>query len=211
MSSGRKLALMLAFSGLIALAFGASCDGFFVDPQLTGITVTPTNKTLSPGDTQQMTATGTFDGGRDRDVTASCTWESSNKSVATVGETTGKVVAATNVSNPPVTTTIKATDGRFDDSTTITVCPTATNPTIDVDQKNPAPNATVTFTAMADLGSGSQDVTSEVTWNISNTAVISSIANDGTATINASTSGQSTNVSWSLCGVTSSQITITVQ
>jgi hypothetical protein len=211
MSNGRKLALTLAFAGLIALAFGASCNGFFVDPVLTGITIGPTDVTLDLGETQQMVATGTFDGGRDKDVTGSCTWQSSDETVATVGLHTGKVVAATSIANPPVTATIKASDGTFSDSTTITVCPTVTKLVVDADTKNPQPNDDVHFTATATIAGAGQDVTAEVTWIISDTTVISSIGTDGIGTVLAGTSGKSTNVSAKLCNVTSATITINVQ
>ena len=44
------------------LALAASCNGFFVDPTLTSLAVTPTSASLIQGNTQQLTATGTYDG-----------------------------------------------------------------------------------------------------------------------------------------------------
>lgn len=214
MFTGRKLPITLAFGVLLGLAFGVSCDGFFVDPVLTGITIGPKNVTLEPGSTQNMVATGSFDGGNpDKDVTGQCLWQSSNPSVATIGQHTGKLVAATTISNPPVTTTITAVDGSFTDSTTITVCPTVNSLKVDANTKSPLPNDDVQFTATAQLSgiSGDQDVTDQVTWIISDTTVISSIGSDGIGTVLAGTSGKSTDVSAKLCGVTSAAITIRVQ
>lgn len=213
MFTGRKLPITLAFSVLLGLAFGVSCKGFFVDPVLTGITIGPKNVTIEPGTTQQMVATGSFSGDKDKDVTGQCLWQSSNPSVATIGQHTGKLVAATTITNPPVTTTITAVDGAFTDTTTITVCPTVNSLKVDANTKSPAPNDDVQFTATAQLSgiTGDQNVTDQVTWIISDTTVISSIGSDGIGTVLAGTSGKSTNVSAKLCGVTSAAITITVQ
>jgi len=213
MFTGRKLPITLAFIVLVGLAFGASCKGFFVDPTLTSITVGPTGQSVPPGKTLQMVATGTFDSGPPKDVTSKCLWTSSNTSVATVGLNTGLVTAAQNINNPPVTTTILATDGTLSNSTTVTVCPDVTALTITAVPTNPPANSDVQFTATATFSgvNGSQDVTGEVTWNISNTAVISSIGTDGIGTVLAGTSGMSTNVSATLCNFTSQQVTIRVQ
>ena len=48
MFTGRRLPLTLAFAVLIGLAFGASCKGFFVDPTLTAITISPTAPQVDP-------------------------------------------------------------------------------------------------------------------------------------------------------------------
>jgi trimeric autotransporter adhesin len=51
---------------------------------LSSITITPTNATITSSETQQYTATGTLDNGNQVEITNSVTWSSSNKSVATI-------------------------------------------------------------------------------------------------------------------------------
>ncbi len=213
MLTGRKLPLTLAFIVLIGLAVGAGCRGFFVNPTLTSITIGPTGQTVPPGKTLQMVATGTFDSGPPKDITGQSLWNSSDTSVATIGLKTGLLTAAQNVTNPPVTTTITATDGTLNNSTTVKVCPDVTAMSVTAVPTSPPANSDVHFTAMATFSGSNtqQDVTSEVTWTISNTAIISSIGTDGVGTVLAGTSGRSTNVSATLCNFASQQVTITVQ
>ena len=210
-STTSKLRLAGAVAALATLALAISCRGFFVNPTLTSITVGPSGQTIVPGTTLQMIATGTFNDGSTANVTGKSLWSSSDTSVATVGQTNGNVVAAAVINNPPGVTTITATDGTASNTATVTVCPNVTAMTLTADTTSPTQGATVTFTAMATFGNGSPTaVTDQVIWNISNTAVFSSISN-GVGVVNAGTSGQSTNVSATLCGFTSLAVTIQVQ
>jgi uncharacterized protein YjdB len=66
------------------------CDGFFVDPTLSSITITPSTPALQNLDqTLQLTATGVFDDGSTKNVTASkgTTWSSSDPAGVTVSNT----------------------------------------------------------------------------------------------------------------------------
>jgi hypothetical protein len=66
MLTGRKLALTLAFTVLVALATGVSCKGFFVKPTLTSIAISPPTANISDGssnNTQQFAVVATFDDG----------------------------------------------------------------------------------------------------------------------------------------------------
>ena len=65
------------------LALAASCRGFFVNPTLQSITVTPSTGKVAPAGTIQMTATGTFDDGSTSNVTSNSSWQSSDTTVAT--------------------------------------------------------------------------------------------------------------------------------
>src|SRR5271157_1624270 len=74
---------------------------------LVSIAVTPANPSIAAGTQQQFTATGTYSGGRKKDLTSSATWTSSAPSVATVssgGLATGVAAGST---------TIKATSGSI--------------------------------------------------------------------------------------------------
>jgi hypothetical protein len=208
----RKLRLLATLAALSLLALAAGCRGFFVNPTLQSISVTPSTGTVAPAGTIQMTATGTFDDGSTSNVTSNSSWQSSDTTVASVGTNSGLVKAAATIAAPPGVTTITATDGAFTNTATVTVCPVVTSIVVTASTTNPAAGAQITFIANA-VFSGSlnqQDVTSVVTWNISNTAVIPSIS-AGAATVSSTASGLSTTVSASLCGGTSPPITIAVQ
>lgn len=208
----QKLRLLAAFTALFMLALAASCRGFFVNPTLQSISVSPTTGSVAPAGTIQMTATGTFDDGSTSNVTSQSSWQSSDSTVATVGTNSGLVKAAASIASPPGITTITATDGAFTNTATVTVCPIVTSITVVPSTTNPVAGTAITFVANA-VFSGSlnqQDVTSVVTWTISNTAVIPSISG-GAATVSSTASGMTTTVTATLCGGTSPPVTISVQ
>jgi hypothetical protein len=216
-STKSKLRLIGAFALLMGLALAVGCRGFFVNPTVTSITVGPTGQSIAPGGQLQMTASGAMsDGSTPKNVTTQCFWSSNNTSAATVGEHTGLVTAAQTIANPPQTATITATYQALTPATaTVSVCPSVTDLTITASPLTfPAQTATViTFTAMATFSgvSGSQNVVNEVTWNISNPAVLSSISGGSGTTSQDTTSGQSTQVTATLCSYTSQPVTITAQ
>ena len=52
---------------VLIIGFGLGCEGFFVDPVLTGITVGPA-ATIQTGETLQMSAVGTYDDGKQKSL-----------------------------------------------------------------------------------------------------------------------------------------------
>jgi hypothetical protein len=208
----RKLRLFATFAALSTLALAISCRGFFVNPTLTSLAVTPTSASLIEGQTQQLTLTGTYNDGSTKDLTGSATWSTSASDVAAVKA--GLVTAAATIPTPPGSATITATSGTLTATSSITV---NTGPltaiTISTTTPNPAAGATVTFTALGTFtGSAQQqDITSQVTWSSSNSAVITTITAGSGAVLSTATSGAATTVTASLNGITSGPLTITVQ
>src|SRR5438552_10142876 len=86
---GRKLPLTLAFVVLIAFAFGVSCKGFFVDPTLTSIAISPTTPQVEKGKTITLQAFGTYDDGTRKQVKSGVSWSSDAHGVATIDSNTG--------------------------------------------------------------------------------------------------------------------------
>jgi hypothetical protein len=209
----RKLRLLAALAALSILALAAGCRGFFVNPTLTSVVVAPTSVSLIEGQTQQINATGNYNDGSTKNLTGSASWTTSDAAVAAVSKG-GLVTAAATLSNPPGSATITATSGTLTATSTITV---NTGPltaiTINTTTPNPAAGQTVTFTALGTFtGSAQQqDITTQVTWTSSNTAVIATIANGSGAVLSTATSGATTNVTATLNGITSGALTITVQ
>src|SRR5262249_30257396 len=91
------------------------CRGFFVDPTLKAITVTPQTPSVSTGSNLQMTATGTYDDGSTKKITGSVSWSSSNAAVFTVSS------AGLITGNEPGRPTVTATAATISGSTSVSV------------------------------------------------------------------------------------------
>lgn len=215
-SKNQNLRLIGAFAVVGVLALVASCRGFFVNPTITSLAIGPANLSLAPSTTFQMVATATFSDGSTGDVTGKSVWTSSNTSVAAFSSP-GRITAGSlqNITTLPGTTSVSASDGTVSSSSqTVTVCPVVQTLVITVNNGNSATvtnGQTANFAANATFNSvtGTQDVTANVTWNISPTTILPSISTTGVGT---TTSGQTGNVtvSASLCGVNSNNVTLTV-
>ena len=162
---------------------------------LMSIAVTPTNPGLAKGLAQQFAAMGTFSDGSSRDVTRDVTWASSNTEVATISNTglaTGVV---------PGTSAITATEGGITGGPAILTVTPATLEMIMVSPTNPSvpQGQTEPFMAIGMYSDNStQDLTTQVTWASSNTAVatitpagVAAAVGVGQSSISASLDGMS--------------------
>lgn len=213
-SFNRKLRLLATFASLLLLSLAAGCRGFFVNPTLSSIAVTPSSVSLIQGQTRQLSATGTYAADNStKDLTGSVDWTTSNSAVATVSQG-GLVTAAAAITNPPGTATITATSGTITGTSTITV---NTGPLLSIalttSTNTPTAGSTFTLTAMGTFSGSSQaqDITSQVTWNNDNTTAVSLSQGSGSGTANTGTSGQIAHIFATLSGINSNTVTITVQ
>jgi trimeric autotransporter adhesin len=215
-SKKSQLRLVGAFAALATLALAISCRGFFVNPTLTSLAIGPQNLSLTPGESFQLVATGTFNDGSTATVTGKCSWSSSDQSVATFSSSViGQITAAplNQIPNPPGTTSVQASDGTVTSSSfTVTVCPVVQTLVVTVNGGTSATitsGQTATFDAEATFNgvTGNQNVTNQVTWNISNTAVLPSITNGSGTTVTGV--DNTTSVSATLCSFTSQSVKLT--
>src|SRR5579863_8411757 len=213
-SKNSKLRMIGAFAALATLALAISCRGFFVNPTVTSLAIGPANLTLAPATSFQMVATATYSDGSTGDVTGKSVWTSSTPSVANFSSP-GLLLATSlqNLTTFPGTTTVSASDGTVTSSTqTVNVCPVVQTMKLTVNNGGTSvsvPGSTlVTFDVIATFNgvTGSTDVTQQVTWNVSNTSVLASITG-GSGTTSSGSPG-TTNVSASLCGATSNNVTV---
>ena len=170
MSSTRKLQIFLSVTALFALALAVSCTGFFVNPTLTSITVGPNNVNLTQGNTQQMTATGTFDDGSTKTLSSNVVWSSSDKSIAPISSS-GQVTAAS-----AGTATITAQSGTASGTATINVTlGNVTNLKVNPTTATIRSTSTQLFNALATIQgqSSTVDVSSTATWTASPTSIVS--------------------------------------
>lgn len=187
-TSKRKWLLFSAFLGLVSLV-GVGCRGFFVNPTLTSMTVTPASPNLQIGGTLQLIATGNNDDGSTKNLTTSSTWTTSDASKVTVSST-GLVKGIASTTG----VTITATNGTVSGTDTVTVGQTtqalslSSSPSSPISLTIVGSNSTITFTATLN----GSDVTNSTTFTSNNTSVISAptgntatIVGVGSATITA--------------------------
>jgi hypothetical protein len=146
MFTGFKLPLTLAFVGLIGLAFGASCNGFFVDPVLNSIAIDPTAPQVDAGDTTTLRVFGNYDDNKRREVKSGVSWSSTSTDIATIDTNTGVLTGVT-----PGSSVIKASAQGLSAQATATVILTGVS-SITVDPSSATVSrggsaATFTFTA----------------------------------------------------------------
>jgi uncharacterized protein YjdB len=146
-------------------------------PTLVSITVTPANPSIAAGQQQQFTATGNYTDGSHQNLTSTATWTSSTPSVATIaagGMASGVAQGST---------TIQATSGSINGSTSLTVTPpTLVSITVTPTNSSIAAGQQQQFTATGNYTDGShQSLTSTATWTSSATSV-ATIAAGGLAT-----------------------------
>jgi Bacterial Ig-like domain (group 2) len=170
--------LFSAFLGLVSLV-GVGCRGFFVNPTLTSMTVTPASPNLQIGGTLQLIATGNNDDGSTKNLTTSSTWTTSDASKVTVSST-GLVKGIASTTG----VTITATNGTVSGTDTVTVGQTTQTLSLSSSPSSPisltivGSNSTITFTATLN----GSDVTNSTTFTSNNTSVISAPSGN-TATI----------------------------
>ena len=88
-SQKQKLRLTCAFAALATLALAVSCRGFFVNPTLTSIAISPTAPQVEQGQTVTLQAFGTYDDGSRNQIRSGVSWSSDTPAVAAVNPSTG--------------------------------------------------------------------------------------------------------------------------
>jgi Bacterial Ig-like domain (group 2) len=201
----RILARAGALAAFFLLTAGVGCTGFFVNPTLTTITITPTTPSIEQGTTQQMTATGTYDDGSTKTINSNISWSSSDTTIATVS--TSGVVTGVSTGSASITATSGAVSGSTSITITIanllSIAVTPTNPSISSGQ-------TVQFTATGTVqGGGTVDITNSVTWASSDTTV-AQISATGLATAQTVGTTSATSITATSGNIVSPAVTLTV-
>jgi len=196
---------LTAGSANISACVGNTCDSTSItvaSATLQSIAVLPGTASVASGSTQQFTAIATYSDGSTLDITSAAQWTSSVPGSAPVSGS-GLVTASAPTSN----VTITATSGSVSGSATLNV----TSATLSSIVVTPAMqtvglDATVQFTATGLYSdNSSQDITSQVVWTSSNSA-IGTVSNAGVVT---TTLEGSTQISATYAGISGST-TLTV-
>jgi hypothetical protein len=165
-STKRKLQLLATFTGLLLLAGLIGCRGFFQNPQLTTVTVSPSSAQIQLGTNLTMTASGTFDDGSHRNLTSGVFWSSSDNTTAPINSATG-VVTGRAITPTPVTITASSTG--ISGTATLSVNPgNVTAITIQPSSQTiTAPGGSTTYNCIASItGMPNLDVSGLVTWTV---------------------------------------------
>jgi hypothetical protein len=148
MLTGRKLALTLAFTVLVAVAFGVSCRGFFPPNTLTAIAIQPPSVNLGVNAVQQFSAWGTYEDGSRSQITSGVVWTSDSPSVTI---TPGG--SATGVSVTTASVTITGSAQGLSGTGTVTVIGNVTSMSVNPSSANlTVGGSSVTFTFEASPG-----------------------------------------------------------
>jgi trimeric autotransporter adhesin len=167
-------AALLCLSVLSGCGAGGFAPGIGgnTDVVLVSIAITPANPDLILGTLNQFTAIGTFSDQSTKDITASVAWSSSNQNIASINN--GGLAAAFALGS----LSISATSDSITGSTSVTVqSPTLLSISILPADGTIAVTTTLQFHALGNYSDGSvQNLTRQVTWASSNTAVAQILA-----------------------------------
>ncbi len=128
--AGKRLPLTLAFGALVAAAIGAACNGFFVDPTLTSLTINPTTPNVELQTSVTLQAFGVYSDGTSSYLTSGVSWSSSDPTVATVtgngsAKLTGLQIGSATISAGSQSVTSTATATVFISVSSLTIEPTS--------------------------------------------------------------------------------------
>ncbi len=224
LSLAARIRLGLTAGLALLLCVGWGCSGFFINPTISSIFVTPASATIAVDNTVQLIATARYSDGSSNTLSGSAVgWTTSDDTIATVTSPGGLVTGVATG-----TATITVSSQGVTSTASITVTPTnVTTLSITTTQGSTNPQTTATISgAPATLqfyayGNGStiDDLTQAVTWTSSNTSVatISSGLSGGGNGLATSVAAGTTNITATITNtqtntiVTSNTIALTVQ
>ena len=182
-STKSKLRLIAAMAALLALALtAASCNGFFVDPTLTGLSVGPQGLSITVNQTWQMSATGTFNDGSQKILSSGVTWSSSDSSAVSVGQTSG-IVTGVQVGQATITAAAGSCSACSGSTTVTVVLSGVTSIVVTPSNQSVTNGSTAYFFAKAN---GTTDVTQSATWTVVDSTGTDQTANFSPSFVSAS-------------------------
>lgn len=140
---------------------------------LVSIAVTPATPTLPLGNTQQMTATGTYTDASTQDLTDGVTWSSSDPTVAVVSNAMGTEGFLTSLDTGTTTVTATHAGTMISGATTVTISPAVlVSIALTLDGLSVPIGALRQYVATGTYSDATtQDLTSSVTWSSDDIAV----------------------------------------
>lgn len=194
MPAKRSLQVIAAVGVLVLFGLALGCNGFFVDPTLTSVVVSPTSASMGIGKTIQMTAFGTYDDGKRNQIKSGLVWSTSDATIASIDATSG---IATGIAAGSATITGEAQG--LSGTATLTIVPSGiVSIIISPVSASITTGTSKNFTATDQSG---HDITQLVTWSSSDTTIV---------TITNATNGSGAGVATSQGPTGTVQITATI-
>jgi len=153
MLTGRKLALTLAFTVLIAVAAGVSCRGFFQPNSLVSVAVQPPSPDVQLGQTTTLQAWGTYEDNTRSQITSGVAWSSSDPTIMSVDPNSG-VATGLAIGTATITAAAQGISGTASGTVFINITSLVVTP--DTWSFKAASGGTKSFTVQAN---GNTDVT----------------------------------------------------
>jgi Big-like domain-containing protein len=167
--AAKRLPLTIAFAALMVAAFGAGCQGFFVKPTLTSITINPTAPSIQLSKTLNVQAFGVNSDGQGANLTSGVSWSTSDPTIVTVTGTGSATLTGVAIG----TATITASAQSVTNTATATVYITIGSLTMAPSSQSMAATATTPLPFIV-TANGSVDVSSTATLNVYQGGVLQS-------------------------------------
>src|SRR5579862_3163282 len=163
-STNSKLRLIAAFAALATLALAVSCRGFFVNPTLTSIAISPTTPQVAVNTTLTLQVFGTYDDGSRNQVKSGISWSSDTPSVAPIDPNTG-IMTGLALGSATITADAEGLSATANATVYLSGITAITNTkTLSATSGSPAD-----FTASATANGSQQDITETASWNLTPT------------------------------------------
>ncbi|HWY03654.1 MAG TPA: Ig-like domain-containing protein [Candidatus Acidoferrum sp.] len=157
-SQKQKLRLTCAFAALATLALAVSCRGFFVNPTLTSIAISPTAPQVEQGQTVTLQAFGTYDDGSRNQIRSGVSWSSDTPAVAAVNPSTG-ILSGVSTGTATITASAQALSSTATATVFIVIDSIVINPT----SASVKAGSTQNFTVNASSNGATLNLTSSAT------------------------------------------------
>jgi hypothetical protein len=163
-----KLRFAGALAVLATLALAVGCRGFFQNPTLTSIAISPTAPQVQLGTTTQLQVFGTYNDGSRNQVKSGISWTSSDPTTALIGQTSG-VLTGVQTGTATITADAQGLSSTatatvfLSGVTAITVTPSTNS--VSINSGSPA-----IYTAKATANGTQIDITGNATWTITPTS-----------------------------------------
>ncbi len=157
-STKQRIRLMGAFAALATLALAISCRGFFVNPTLTSIAISPTAPQVQQGKTLQLEAFGTYDDGSRNQIKNGVSWASDASDVASIDTNTG-IMTGVSTGSATITASAQALSSTATATVFLVITSIAINPT----SASVTSGNTIPFTVSAGSNGATIDITSSAT------------------------------------------------
>jgi len=82
--TGKKVSIGIAFGVLLVAAFGAGCNGFFVDPTLTSLNIIPASPSVQISQTTSLSAYAVNSNNQGQTLTSGVSWSTSDPTTAQI-------------------------------------------------------------------------------------------------------------------------------